>query len=394
MLRFALTPGLGPVRVRRCIELFGSPEAVVTASSASLKRVQGIGSVLGDRIACGLRTSGEAADRQVEAADRLGASIITRGSPEYPPLLSELDDAPIVLFCMGRLCAHTDDCFPVGIVGSRACTLYGLEQGARFAGTLARSGLTVVSGGARGIDTSAHRGALDAGGRTIVVMGCGLGHTYPPENADLFDRIVADDRGAVISELPIETAASAENFPGRNRIISGLSLGVLVIEAGSKSGALITARIAAEEHGREVMALPGRVDSLSSRGALELIRDGGAAPVIDPGDVIYTLENAARHHHGGTHEARFADPVRASFDRPEHPARPCAGLTEVQQRIVSVLREPLSADRVAVELGMEPAALRGELTLLELSRHVRRVGGFFQASRGGDARTGPVFTQD
>lgn len=379
MLRIALTPGLGPVRAARCIESFGSPAALFSASPAALQRIQGIGSVLAPRIAAGLKASADQAARQLEAADHVGASLIVRGGPGYPPLLAELEDSPLVLFCRGCLSTQDADRYPVGIVGSRACTLYGLEQSARFAGTLARAGLTVVSGGARGIDTSAHRGALDAGGRTIVVMGCGLAHTYPPENADLFEQIVADDRGAILSELPIETAAAAENFPGRNRIISGLSLGVLVIEAGAKSGALITARLAAEEQGREVMALPGRVDSQASRGALELIRDGGAAPVLEPGDVIHTLENAARHHFEGTHKARFGMPSPGLF---EHESVPAVGLSPVQQRIVDMLADPVSADQISLQLGLEPGALRPELTVLELSRHIRRVGGLFQSVRG------------
>ncbi len=379
MLRIALTPGLGPVRAARCIEAFGSPADLFSASPAALQRIQGIGSVLAPRIAAGLAASRDLADRQRESAARLGATIIARGGADYPPLLAELEDAPLVLFCRGRLSADSDDRYPVGIVGSRVCTLYGLEQSARFAGALARAGLTVVSGGARGIDTSAHRGALDAGGRTIVVMGCGLAHTYPPENVDLFEQIVADDRGAVISELPIETPAVAENFPGRNRIISGLSLGVLLIEAGARSGALITARIAAEEQGREVMALPGRVDSQASRGALELIRDGGAAPVIEPGDVIHTLENAARHHFQGTHEARFAPSPQGLFHA--DPPAP-VGLSPLQQRIVALLTEPASADQISTRLGLEPAALRTELTVLELTRRIERVGGLFQAACG------------
>lgn len=378
-LRLALTPGLGPIRAGRCIELFGSAQAVLAASSASLKRVQGIGAVLADRIAGGLRQSQDAALRELEAADRHGASIIARGSADYPPLLAELDDAPLVLFCRGSIHSDDADRFPAGIVGSRACTLYGLEQAAHFAGSLARSGLTVVSGGARGIDTSAHRGALDAGGRTIVVQGCGLAHAYPPENAELFERIVGEQRGAIVSELPMGTPAVAENFPGRNRIISGLSLGILVIEAGLKSGALITARIAAEEQGREVMALPGRVDSQSSRGALELIRDGGAAPVIEPGDVIAALENAARHHVAGTHEARFVQPLSAGlFNDAEAVAAPTGALSEVQQRIVDALASPRSADQIAAALGAEVSALRGELTLLELSGRVVRAGGLFE----------------
>lgn len=372
VLRLCFVSGLGPVRIARALEVFESPGAVLDASASALERVPGIGSKVAAAIAQGRSDAIERADQEVKSVDRLGARLIARGSPEYPPLLAEIDDAPAVFSIQGRLMPADADRFVVGIVGSRSCTLYGLEQAERFAGSLARAGLTVVSGGARGIDTASHRGALNAGGRTIVVQGCGLAHAYPPENADLYQRIVAEDRGAIISALPIETPPQAENFPARNRIISALALGVLVIEAGRKSGALITARLAAEEHGREVMALPGRVDSDASKGTLELVRDGGAALVIDPSDVIHTLENAARHHFEGTHAARFVEPL---IDSPR--AVSVSTLTETQQRIVAQLAEPATADDLARSLDLELPALRSELTMLELQRRVVRRGSFF-----------------
>lgn len=372
MLRLCLTPGLGPVRITRALEHLETPDAILRAPSAVLQRVEGIGPKVAAAIVAGRDTTLDRAHAEAEAADRIGARLIARGSPDYPPLLAEIDDAPVVFSIRGRLDADADR-YPVGIVGSRSCTLYGLEQAERFAGALARAGLTVVSGGARGIDTAAHRGALEAGGRTIVIQGCGLAHAYPPDNAELFDRIVAEDRGAIISELPIATPPQAENFPARNRIISALSLGVLVIEAGRKSGALITARLAAEEHGREVMALPGRVDSDASRGTLELIRDGGAATVVEPADVVHTLENAARHHFEGTHTVRFVEPLLPL----QEIAAPIPGLSDLQQRIMGVLAEPLSADDIARSLGLELPTLRSELTMLELQKRVVRRGSAF-----------------
>ncbi len=376
MLRLCLTPGLGPVRITRAIEVLGSPDAILKASIPTLRRVPGIGPKVAAAIIQGRDETMDRAQKEFEAADRIGARLIAKGTPDYPPLLAEMDDSPAVFSIRGRLAPDELDRFPVGMVGSRSCTLYGLEQAERFAGSLARAGLTVVSGGARGIDTASHRGALNAGGRTIVVQGCGLAHAYPPDNAELFERIIAEDRGAIISELPINTAPKAENFPARNRIISALSLGVLVIEAGRKSGALITARLAAEEHGREVMALPGRVDSDASRGTLELIRDGGAAPVVEPADVVHTLENAARHHFEGTHTARFVDPLKPVV--PE--ASIVSNLDQTQQRIIELLTEPRSADDLAAVLGLELPVLRSELTMLELQRRIVRSGSLFTKS--------------
>jgi DNA processing protein len=376
MLRLCLTPGLGPVRITRAIECLGSPDAILKASIPTLRRVPGIGPKVAAAITGNRAETMDRAHQEFEAAERIGARFLARGSPDYPPLLAEMDDSPAVFSIRGRLDPDELDRFPVGMVGSRSCTLYGIEQAERFAGALARAGLTVVSGGARGIDTASHRGALDAGGRTIVVQGCGLAHAYPPDNAAMFERIVAEDRGAILSELPIDTAPKAENFPARNRIISALSLGVLVIEAGRKSGALITARLAAEDHGREVMALPGRVDSDASRGTLELIRDGGAAPVIEPADVVHTLENAARHHFEGTHTARFVDPLKPA--EPEVSFVP--NLNPTQKRIIELLTEPKSADDLATALGIELSVLRSELTMLELQRRIRRSGSSFTKS--------------
>ena len=284
-------------------------------------------------------------------------------------------------------------------MGSRKCTQYGLEQADRFAIALAGAGITVVSGGARGIDTAAHRAALKAGGRTIAVLGCGLSNAYPPDNADLFEQIASGEgaHGAVVSELPMTTNPSAENFPARNRIIAGLSLGVLVIEASAGSGALITAE-QMNDLGREVFALPGRVDSSSSEGSLKLLKEGAAALVTNPSDVLSGLEAPALHAFNGAHAARYPakagepggaggaglfapasdDPlslrgVSAGANGAAVPSAPL-GLSASQQQIYGALDEPATFDDLVRLTGGDPGMMRGDLTVLEIRRLVKRDG--------------------
>lgn len=376
VLPLALTPGLGPVLIERLLERVGGKhDKAVQAPEALLRSIAGIGPAKAERIAAKLREGRDAAAAEIELAHRQGINILAKGDSEYPSLLASLPDAPWILYVRGRLDGGTLDRFPVGIVGSRQCSSYGLEQSRVFASALARSGLTVVSGGARGIDSAAHRGALVAGGRTIAVLGCGLGHVYPSENADLFDAIAQS--GAVVSELPIDTPPQASQFPARNRIISGLSLGVVVIEAGERSGALITARVAAEDHGREVMAVPGRVDSAASAGTHALLKAGGAALVTEPADVVQILEGAARHVHRGTHATLFA--------AKEVVEREVVGLTPEQECICGSLGEGMRTFDELVEVtGLDAARLRRELTMLELGRRVVREGLGFAAAGSGD----------
>lgn len=385
MLRLTLTPGLGPALIRRLVEEFGGAERVFAASPARLETVRGIGPGKSGPISTGLRESAELADRELDLAAKLGVSLLAIGSAGYPSLLAEIPDAPPILYVRGTLAPAEADRYAVAIVGSRECTAYGIEQSRRFAGVLGRAGLTIVSGGARGIDTSAHRGTIDAQGRTVAVLGCGLAHAYPPENAELFETIVRAGHGAVVSELPLDTPPTARNFPARNRIISGLSLGVLVVEAGEKSGALITARLAVEEHGREVMVIPGRVDSRSAIGSLRLIKDGAAALVTEPGDVLALLESPARHHHGGTHEARYsllsasADEPATPADSPKLFAEPALSVS--QRAILDALAEALTLDELCHTTGIAPGAVRAELTVLEIQQRVRRVGARFERAR-------------
>lgn len=386
LLSLTLVQGMGPVRIARVLEAFGSFEGVLGASGADLARVPGIGDKLARTILKGVREAGALADRELERLSKAGAGLVTLADDDYPPLLRQIPAAPPVLSVRGQLRAHDLDRYPVAIVGSRGCTHYGIEQSGLFGGALARAGLTLVSGGARGIDTAAHRGAIDAGGRTIAVLGCGIARCYPPENRDLFDRI-ADGHGAVISELPADTGPNAENFPARNRIISGLALGVLVIEAGLKSGALITARHAADDHGREVMGIPGRVDSPASAGTHELLKQG-AHLICEPADVIAVLESHARHLHAGTHDAMTADPTRQDPARPglfagdagDEP-EPIGDLTETQRAILATLDEPRSAEDIGELVGLDAGPIRAALTMLELGGRVRRIGSRFERTR-------------
>lgn len=379
LLRLTLTPGLGPILIGRAAQELGSHAAVVHASEAALRRVRGIGDERARTIAGGLRESERAADAELGLAARLGVSLVAIGDPAYPPLLAQIPDAPPILYIRGRIDANELDKYPVAIVGSRSCTAYGVEQSERFAIALAQAGLTIISGGARGVDSAAHRAAIRLKGRTVAVLGCGLAHCYPPDNHDLFDTI-ADGNGAIVSELPLSTPPNAENFPARNRIISGLSLGVLVIEAGRRSGALITARVAVEEHGREVFALPARLDSASSAGSLDLIKSGGAAMVTHPDDILSALESPARHAHGGTHAARYT-PVQSTlaFDGADRAPSDGKGprdqaLSPEQSAILDALEQPRSLDDLARALSRDPGSLRADITVLEIRRRIERRG--------------------
>lgn len=390
LLRLTLTPGLGPVLIPRLIEALGSPAEVLKSSPARLASVKGIGQTIAARAAEGLKHSEALAQQELALAEKLGATLIGITEPTYPEPLRTIPDPPPILYVRGQLrgqLASADQpLWGVAIVGSRRCSHYGIEQAERFAGVLASAGLTIVSGGARGIDTAAHRGTLRSRGRTIAVLGCGLAHCYPPENAELFEQIAAT--GAVVSELPLNSSPQSENFPARNRIISGMSLGVVVIEAGDRSGALITAKQAAEEHGREVMAIPGRIDSTHSAGSHALIKSGGASLVTDPGDVLEILRTPARHQALGTFASRYATETASPAPLFQQPASspppstqtqaadPLAAplATSIQQRILASLTEPRTIDQLATTTSLTLEALRAELTVLEIQRRVKRQG--------------------
>lgn len=246
---------------------FGSVENALGASVAGFTKIDGIGTRTAERISRSVDNFN--VEKELALADKLGVFLIHLDDDRYPAPLKGIYDPPPVLYVKGTL--QRSDNLAMAIVGSRRCSTYGSEQASRFGHILASSGLTIVSGMARGIDTAAHRGALSAQGRTIAVQGCGLANVFPPENVKLKGLI--EESGACISELPLEYEPLSENFPARNRIIAGLSMGVVVIEATARSGALISAK-AAMENNREVMAVPGKIDSPLSVGAHRLIKEG------------------------------------------------------------------------------------------------------------------------
>jgi DNA processing protein len=263
--------GIGNVAFRRLLERFDTPEAVLKASPAALSGIKNMTPAIVEGIAKGeWQRFAEEECRRLEASS---ARLITYISHDYPKSLFEIPDPPPFLYVKGELrCRETS----IALVGSRRATSYGLMTAGKLAEGLAHHGVCVVSGMARGVDTAAHKGALQAGGRSIGVLGCGVDKIYPPENRALFEEMVG--KGCLLSEFPLGTMPLAENFPRRNRIISGLSSGVLVVEAAEKSGSLITAQYALE-HGRDVFAVPGNISFATSRGSNRLIKQG--AKLVD-----------------------------------------------------------------------------------------------------------------
>lgn len=267
LLLLSLAPGIGPQHVSELLAHFGSAQAAVTASPSAIDQLPGFGAQLVRHL-----LAARAAQDDLVALQRLeelGIDLCARGRSGYPSLLGEIPDPPTVLYLRGSF--EVQDELSIALVGTRHASAYGRRIAERLASGLSRCGVTIVSGLARGIDAVAHRAALEAGGRTIAVLANGLKHLYPPEHRRLADQVA--ESGALVSEAGLEAKPRRGAFPRRNRIISGLSLGVVVVEAAQSSGALITARHAAEQ-GREVFAVPGPVDTRSSRGCHQLLRDG------------------------------------------------------------------------------------------------------------------------
>lgn len=378
-LRWALTDGVGPLTFSRLLIQLGDAEGALGAPVALLKTVKGIGDVRAEVVA----RSRDAApvEQEVEAAAAHGVRIICRADPDYPAGLKRIPDAPIVLYVKGEL--RPTDAVALAVVGSRRCTIYGSEQARRFGELLAGAGLTVISGLARGIDAFAHHGAVEAGGRSIAVMGRGLTEVYPPENRALAEKLL--ESGAWVSELPMQAAVRAENFPGRNRIIAGMALGVLVVEAAQRSGALITARLAGE-YNREVFAVPGRVQDPMSLGTNALIRDGAAKLTMCLEDILNELGDVGRALAGHSADAGGDQAsVARSSDDPSSGAGtgPQPPLSASEQRVYGVVGyEPLLQDVIMTAAELPPGEVLAALTTLELKGLIRRLPGNLVVRRG------------
>ncbi|MEM1184802.1 MAG: DNA-processing protein DprA [Planctomycetota bacterium] len=366
--------GLGPIRATAILDRFGSALDALGASGEKLRSVTGIGQKLAASLPRALRDAEIELTSELTRIEDAGARVIVRGDASYPSQLAAVPDGPLALIIRGEWTEPEIERPAVGLVGSRRASAYGIEQAERFARSLANSGLSVISGGARGIDAAAHRGALRGGGRTVVVLGSGLLSPYPPEHASFFDDI-ASNGGAVVSELPCATPPSPEQFPRRNRIISGLSLGILVIEAGARSGALITARHALETHGRDVMALPGRIDTSSCAGSNELLKDG-ALLVTTPADVLAALE-----HDAWLARPRPAQSEQAEFEIVSSESKVAARDSEFGEsgaQILAALDGLRTPDDISRETQLCASTVRSQLTLLELGGHVVREGTRFR----------------
>ncbi len=348
------TSGVGPQILRRLLDRFDSAAGILAASPRDLTDVEGVGVALARQLRSA--ETRETAMRIIETCNTQGIRILRPSQAEFPRLLKEIPDPPNILYVRGQL--RTTDALAVAIVGTRSASQYGRSQSERFSRSLARAGLTIVSGLARGIDAAAHHGALEASGRTIGVLSSGVAEIYPPQHQELGQRIIR--QGALISEMPPGTRPRKGMFPQRNRLISGLTLGTIVMEAAERSGALITSRLAGEQ-GREVFALPSMVTAPNSRGCHQLIRDG-AHLVQDPEDVLDAL-------------GPLVEGVAIS---PEQTVRHAAEL-QLNDQENAVLQAidvgPTDINSVVLTSGLPVPRVLSTLSVLEMRRLVRRVSG-------------------
>jgi len=343
---FNAVRGIGPTRLRALLDYFGDAERAWHAPAEELRQAgldrRSLENLLASRAGLDL-------ERQLERVEAAGARVLTWESPDYPRLLREIPDSPPVLYARGTL---VGDDWAVAVVGTRRASAYGRQVTRHLVSALARSGITIVSGLARGIDAEAHRAALDAGGRTIAVLGCGIDRVYPPENRGLAEDIVA--QGALLTDYPVGTPPEGGNFPPRNRIISGLSLGVLVTEAGKRSGARITADYAAEQ-GRDVFAVPGSILGPGSAGTNALIQEG-AKLVTCPEDVLEELNLTMMVEQAEARRVLPTDETEAAL-------------------LAHLSAEPVHVDELGRQVGMPIARVTSALAMMELKGMVRQVGG-------------------
>ncbi|MFP6764577.1 MAG: DNA-processing protein DprA [Planctomycetaceae bacterium] len=359
LLRLNLVSGVGPRLQRNLLDVFGTVSAVFAADPGLLEQVAGIGSRTARLIATAKDSND--AEREWQRCQERGVNLIRNGTENYPRNLSEICDAPGLLYTRGTIEPRDD--LAIAIVGSRRCTHYGRRQAEKIARSLSMAGMTVVSGLARGIDAAAHRGALAGGGRTIAVLATGLLSIYPPEHAGLAKEIA--ENGAIVCESKLNQHPAPGLFPQRNRIISGLSLGVIIIEAQRKSGALHTARHAMEQ-GREVMAVPGPIDSLASEGSHDLLRDG-AALIRNADDVFESL--------GPLIEPVNIEPVSTELQTEVRSPRELTLSGQELAVLNLVTAQPGSIDEILRQTPIEPSRVLATLTVLEMKRMVKRLPG-------------------
>lgn len=351
-----LLSGVGPVTARKLLEHFADAPAILAGSASQLQKVPGIGPETAAAIA-GWEKSVDLAGELRRIAE-YGCQVVIQSDENYPPLLKQIYDPPLVLYVKGTLSAKDKNA--VAMVGSRLTTHYGLEAARKLAYQLAYVGVTIVSGGARGIDTAAHQGALNAKGRTIAVLGTGINLVFPAENAELFERIAG--QGAVLTQFPFNRKADKQSFPIRNRIVAGMTLGTVVVEANLTSGALITARMA-NDCGRQVFAVPGRIDSPRSKGCHDLIKNGGAKLCESAEDILCEFEylfprsNVPSLLHEGDDMPAFT-------------------LSGNEQTVYDRLSEEESSiDEVIRRSGLPPSAVSVALLGLEMKRLIRQLPG-------------------
>lgn len=342
-LALNLTPGVGSVLIKRLLDRFKTPEAVFHAPTKELLKVEGVGGKLADEIRKG--PLDKAVNKELSLLKEAGGTILTLKDDDYPKRLRDIYDPPILLYMRGEL--KKEDELAVAIVGSRKTSHYGRWITEKISQELSRHGVTIISGLARGIDSVAHKGALQGEGRTISVLGCGVDVIYPPENRNLFHQII--NHGAILSEFPMGSSPEGGHFPRRNRIISGLSIGVVVVQASQESGSLITASYALEQ-GREVFAIPGNVGAEGSKGTNQLIKEG-AKLVESSEDILEDILPQWRREREITPEVES----------------PVIHLNKEERILYELLEEtPLHIDTIIRESKLDPGKVSSLLLDLEL----------------------------